>query len=49
MRSPHVTSLWPHLFTPFAQKMSEVLDIVDPLLLHGIDMVDLLRDVVRLF
>jgi hypothetical protein len=25
MRSPHVPSLWPHLFTPFAQKMSEVL------------------------
>jgi hypothetical protein len=25
MRSPHLTSLWPHLFTPFAQKMSEVL------------------------
>ena len=25
MRSPHVTSLWPHLFTPFTQKMSEVL------------------------
>jgi hypothetical protein len=25
MRSPHCTSLWLHLFTPFAQKMSEVL------------------------
>src|SRR5215831_3058541 len=25
MRSPHLTSLWPHLFTPFTQKMSEVL------------------------
>jgi hypothetical protein len=25
MRSPHLTSLWPHLFTPFAQKMTEVL------------------------
>src|SRR4030095_2449520 len=27
MRSPHLTSLWPHLFTPFAQKMTEVLPI----------------------
>jgi hypothetical protein len=27
MRLPHLTSLWPHLFTPFTQKMSEVLYI----------------------
>jgi hypothetical protein len=25
MRSLHLTSLWPHSFTPFTQKMSEVL------------------------
>src|SRR5262245_27296470 len=25
MRYPHLTSSWPHLLTPFAQKMSEVL------------------------
>ena len=25
MRLPHLTSVWPHLFTPFTQKMSEVL------------------------
>src|SRR5262245_60766358 len=27
MRYPHLTSSWPHLLTPFAQKMSEVLPI----------------------
>jgi hypothetical protein len=25
MRSPHLTSSWPPLLTPFTQKMSEVL------------------------
>src|SRR4029450_12155985 len=34
MRSPHLTSLWPHLFTPFAQKMTEVL-FIDPFLLFN--------------
>src|SRR5262245_9089914 len=27
MRSPHLTRLWPHSFTPFTEKMSEVLII----------------------
>jgi hypothetical protein len=29
MRSPHLTSLWPHSFTLFTEKMSEVLDNSD--------------------
>ena len=28
IRSPHVTSSWPRLFTPFAQKMSEVSEVL---------------------
>ena len=32
MRLPHLTSLWPHLFTPFTQKMSEVLVIEEEII-----------------
>src|SRR4030095_9397694 len=41
MRSPHLTSLWPRLFTSFTQKMSEVLS-------RGCEVLELAVDLVQI-
>src|SRR4030095_10944676 len=41
MRSPHLTSLWPRLFTSFTQKMSEVLSRRCEVLERAVDLVQI--------
>src|SRR4030095_15223818 len=41
MRSPHLTSLWPRLFTSFTQKMSEVLSRRCEVLELAVDLVQI--------